>query len=71
MHHERPPHAPGAHHGRDDDPGDDLPQPLVHGTPLPLGAEEQGVAEAPAADGDGFEELVVVVVGGHFLTTYS
>ena len=49
--HERPAHAPRAHDGRDHDADEQLPQPFVNGTPLPLRAEEQGVPNAPSADG--------------------
>lgn len=65
MRHERPAHTPGAHHGRDDQAGEHLPDPLVERPPLALGAEEEGVAEATAADGHRLEELTVVILRCH------
>jgi hypothetical protein len=63
--HERPPHTPGTHHRRDHHPGEHLSDPLVERAPLPLCAEEEGVAEATAADGDRLEELTVVILRCH------
>jgi hypothetical protein len=44
MRDERPPHTTGAQHRSDHHTRKHLAQPLVHGAPLPLAAEQDGIS---------------------------
>jgi hypothetical protein len=60
---ERPPHTTGAHHRGDHHTRERLPEPLIHGAPLPLRTEQHGITQPTPADRHRLKKLTVVILG--------